>query len=365
MAKHTMPERTIGIDLGDRYSAFCVLDADGEVIERGKVSTTRPELEKWAAIRSGCRVVIEVGTHSPWVSRLLAAHKCETFVANPRRLKLIYQDARKNDHRDAEYLARVGRLDPHLLQPIEHRGEEVQRHRVLLRSRDALVQARTALINHIRGSVKSFGGRVPSSVSTDAFGHKAQSYVPVDLQMVLRSILEQIEALTSQIRAYDKQIEQLVRENYRGTLGVSQIKGVGPLTSLAFVLTIEDPNRFSKSREVGAYFGLVPKRQDSGEQSPQLRITKNGDEYVRKLLVSAAHYILGPFGEDCDLRRHGQAIAARGGKNGKKRAIIAVARKLAVLMHRLWVTGEQYEPLRNSQPATDAMEPRSAAPAAV
>jgi len=128
-----------------------------------------------------------------------------------------------------------------------------------------------------------------------------------------------------------------------------QIGGVGALTSLVYVLTIGDPARFRKSREVGPYLGVVPRQEESGESAPQLRITKAGDEDLRCLLVGSAHYILGPFGKDSDLRRYGLALSERGGKNGKKRAVVAVARRLAVLLHRLWVSGEKYEPLRNAR----------------
>ena len=124
-----------------------------------------------------------------------------------------------------------------------------------------------------------------------------------------------------------------------------QVKGVGPITALAYVLTLENPELFAKSREVGPYLGLVPKQEDSGESQPQLGISKTGDTMVRKLLVGSAQYILGPFGPDTDLRRYGLRLCERGGKNAKKRAAVAVARKLAVLLHRLWVSGEVYEPL--------------------
>ena len=135
---------------------------------------------------------------------------------------------------------------------------------------------------------------------------------------------------------------------------LKQLKGVGDLIATAYVLTIEDPHRFRKSRDAGCFVGLQPGRRNSGESEPQMRISKEGDEYLRTLLVQGAHYILGPFGEDSDLRRWGKKLAARGGKNAKKRAVVAVARKLAVLLHRLWVSGEVYEPLRNSQKAMNA-----------
>jgi transposase len=156
-------------------------------------------------------------------------------------------------------------------------------------------------------------------------------------------VLEHLARLTQQIRAYDRQIEQLCRGAYPETALLRQVGGVGPVTALAYVLVLEDPRRFRRSRSVGAYVGLRPKRRQSGEREPQLRITKAGHPFLRRLVVQAAHYILGP---DCALRRHGERMAARGGKIAKKRAVIAVARKLAVLLHHLWMTGEVYEPLR-------------------
>ena len=131
---------------------------------------------------------------------------------------------------------------------------------------------------------------------------------------------------------------------------LKQVKGVGTLIALTFLLTLEDPHRFGKSRDVGGYLGLQPGRRNSGKSEPQLHISKEGDPYLRTLLVQGAQHILGPFGVDCDLRRWGLKLAERGGKSGKKRAIVATARKLAVLLHHLWVSAEVYEPLHNSSP---------------
>ena len=178
----------------------------------------------------------------------------------------------------------------------------------------------------------------------------SREHIPEALLPALGPILEQIGSLTERIRQYDRQLETLSEEHYpRETKLLRQVEGIGPLTALTFVLTLEDPFRFEKSRCVGAYLGLVPATARSGEKDPQKRISKEGDEMLRKLLVGSAHYILGPFGSDSDLRRHGEKIAARGGKNSKKRAVVAVARKLAVLLHSLWVSAEVYEPLRNAQ----------------
>ena len=163
-------------------------------------------------------------------------------------------------------------------------------------------------------------------------------------------------AVSDCIQVYDERIEKLGREKYGHTELLRQVKGVGPLTSLAYVLTLENPDRFAKSRDVGPYLGLVPKQEESGDSQPQLGISKAGDVMLRRLLVGSAHYILGPFGPDTDLRRYGLRLCERGGKNAKKRAAVAVARKLAVLLHRLWISGEVYEPLRQAPPTAEVQE---------
>jgi transposase len=293
------------------------------------------------------RVAIEAGTHSPWASRVLEGCGHEVLVANARKLRLIYSNKRKTDEVDAENLARLARVDPKLLYPLKHRGEESQAHMALIRSRDALVSSRTQLVNHVRGVVKSFGGRLPKCPAR-SFHKRAAEHIPEALLAALTPVLEQIGSLTERIRQYDRRLDTIAKEHYPETELLRQVEGVGPLTALTFVLTLEDPYRFERSRSVGAYLGLVPARDRSGESDPQKRISKEGDEMLRRLLVSGAHYILGPFGSDSDLRRHGQKIASRGGKNAKKRAVVAVARKLSVLLHSLWISAEVYEPLRNA-----------------
>jgi transposase len=335
---------TIGLDLGDKHTEACVVDGSGEVVETFRVRTTEPALDRALSRFEASRVVLEVGTHSPWVSRRVTALGHEVVVANPRRVRLIAENDSKNDRFDAELLARLGRLDPSLLSPIVHRGEEAQRDLVLIRARDGLVRARSQLINQVRGFAKSLGSRCPSS-SSEAFPGRVRATLAEDLFPGLSAMLAMIEQLTAEIRSMDRAVERLCRERYPETAVLRQVKGVGPITALCFVLTLEDPHRFAKSRSVGAYLGLRSRQRDSGEQRPQLRITKAGDALLRRLLVTAAHYILGPFGPDTELRRFGLRLAERGGKSGKKRAVVAVARRLAVLLHRLWVTGEIYQPL--------------------
>jgi transposase len=337
---------TAGLDLGDKYSYWCLLDAEsGEIIEEDRLRTVPEAFRRRFDSERPLRLAIEAGTHSPWVSRLLEECAHEVLVANPRKIRLIYTNKRKSDKLDAENLAR---LDPKLLYPLKHRGEDSQAHLALIRSREALVGSRTQLINHVRGAVKSFGARLPKC-SARSFHHKVAEEIPQALRAALEPILQIIASLTERIRDYDRKLEKLAGEHYPETELLRQVVGVGALTALTFVLTLEDPRGFDRSRVVGAYLGLVPGKDQSGERDPQERISKEGDEMLRRLLVGSAQYILGPFGRDSDLRRHGQRITSRGGKNAKKRAAVAVARKLSVLLHHLWITGELYEPLYNAQ----------------
>lgn len=340
----TVPNITIGLDLGDRTSRVYELDAAGGRLAEATIATTPGGLARYFAGRPACRVVLEVGTHSPWVSRALAESGHEVVVANPSAMYGRRRRRKRNDRLDAEFLARQGRADVRLLYPVRHRGVVAQQHLELLRARDQVVQARTKLINHVRGAVKSLGARLPRC-SAEAFATRAAGALPPALAPAVTPLVELIAELTRRIVSYDRQGAALVRHPYAPvTRRLEQPAGVGPLTALAFVLLVEDPTRCRRSRDVGAYFGLVPRLDDSSEATPQLRISKAGDAFGRRLLVSAAQYILGPFGPPCDLRRHGEAIAARGGRNAKKRAVVAVARKLAVLLHRLWVSDRRYDP---------------------
>lgn len=340
---------TIGLDLGDKTSRYCVLAEQAELIE-GSVATTKKAMTQQFAGMRRCRVAMEVGTHSPWLSRLLKSLGFEVIVANARQVQLISASSRKNDRMDARLLARLAKVDPELLRPIRHRSEEAQTDLLAIRVRAALVEARTGLVNAARGFAKAMGERLPAC-DTDALDMEKMAALPAPLRQRLGPLLEEIESLTGQIKKMDAKIEQIARTQYPETELLRQVSGVGTLIALTFVLTVEDRDRFQKSRDVGCYVGLRPKQSESGQSQPELRISKEGDVYLRKLLVQGAHCIVSRRGPDTDLKRWGMKLASHGGKNAKKRAIVAVARKLAVLLHRLWVTGEVYQPLRNSEMA--------------
>jgi transposase len=329
----------IGVDLGDQQSQVCVLGANHEIRHEVRVPTTTPALQHWFATLAPAMVVMEAGSHSPWVSRLLEAMGHQLIVADPRRLKLISHSDRKNDRADARTLARVAAAMPELLNRVKHRSAEAQQDLTVIRSRARLVEVRTKLWLSLRGLSKSLGRRLPRRVTREALGEWID---------ILEPLWNAVEDVRGRIAEYDGKVEELMKK-YPAAVRLQQISGVGPLISLTFVLTLDDHMRFKKSRQVGSFLGLRPRQRDSGESQPQLRITKAGDRYLRSLLIQGAQYILGKFGPDTDLRRWGLKLAERGGKNAKKRAVVAVARKLAVLMHRLWTDRSEYQPLRHNQ----------------
>lgn len=345
--------RFIGCDLGDRYSELCVLDQAGEVVQEMRVRTTPTGLSKaFRAVGRG-RVIIEVCGLSRWVEEVALGLGHEVVVANARKVQLISKGGHKTDRSDAELLARLGRADVKLLSPVKHRRQDAQVDLVHLRARDTLVQARTMLINHVRGIVRSFGKRVPTC-GADYFVRHARPEVPPELAPALDPVLDQIDALTARIVGFDRWAEVRAEHAYPESARLTQVPGVGPIVALAFMLTIDKKERFARSRTVGAFLGITPRRHQSGARDPELRISKAGDGFVRRLLVISAQGILRPAAQDSDLRRWGLALASRGHKAAKNKAVTAVARKLAVLLHRLWVTGEKYQPLGYSNSQTRA-----------
>ncbi|MEO7414736.1 MAG: IS110 family transposase [Opitutaceae bacterium] len=360
---------TIGLDLGDRRHHVCVLDGAGEILAEEAIVNTREVLTAFSARYPGATFVMETGTHSPWISRLLGALSHPVIVANARKLRAISQSQTKSDREDAQLLARLGRADPKLLSPVRHRSEATQRALVRLKVREALVRSRVNLVNSVRFLLKSLGVFVSSSIKAMAFARKVREQLASADAALVEPLLAAIEAVNAQVKALDAELETLACESYPATERLRQIPGVGPITALCFVLTLEDPKRFEHARSVGPYLGLIPRRDQSGLTDKQLGITKAGHAQLRCLLVNCAHYILGPFGPPCALRAAGERIAARGGKSAKKRAVIATARRLAVTLLALWKTGADYRPepvvSPPNPPAVSASNPPLPLPPAV
>ena len=359
---------TVGLDLGDRTSRYCILDEVGEKASEDKLPTTKTGLSAVFGKMPPCRIALEVGTHSPWVSRQLGEMGHEVIVANAHQVKLITQSVKKNDRMDAERLARLARVDPKLLSPIQHRGPEAQADLAVIRARAALVDARTELINSARGLAKPMGERL-KKCDADYVKESLADGMGEAVQAVIRPMLKSVEEISKQIGEYDRKIEGIA-QRYPEMKLLTQVQGVGTLIALTYILTIEDAQRFEHSRDVGPYLGLTRKQRDSGDREPELGITKSGDRLLRRLLVQGAHCILRQGAPDSDLKAWGMARLAssgkpsgknvdpkagqKGSKRAKKKTIVAIARKLAVLLHRLWVTGEVYDPQYNRKAAAAA-----------
>src|ERR1700761_2596170 len=334
---------TIGIDLGDVWSHYCTIDEEGEVIDRGRFRTNPSGVDKRFRDLEPIRIAMEVGIHSIWISEQIRDLGHEVIVANVRELRAISHSDRKSDSVDAEKLARYARLDLEILRPIAHRTVAQQETLTLIRARDVLVRLRTGAVNSVRGLAKPCGYRLPAS-STLCFAKRCLAALPPGLSQALGPLLHQIADMTVKIKKYDRAIKQLTEKEYPETQALLKVYGVGQLTALTYVLTLGNKERFQRSRDVGCYLGLRPKRSQSGERDPQLGITKAGNVYLRSLLVECANHVLGRHGKDSTLRQWGLSLASRGGKQSRNRAIVAVARKLAMLLHRIWVTQQPYIP---------------------
>jgi len=332
-------DETIGIDPGDKMSHYAILSAEGTLIEEG---TFRNQPESIRLHFSGrpARIALEAGSQSAWISRELKQLGHEVIVADPRQLKWITAGDNKHDRVDAQKLARLARADRDLLSPVEHRSADQQADLSVIRSRDALVRARTLLVNAARGIAKGIGHRLPKTI-TLTFGRRASAALPERLLAVLAPLLSQIDKPSEGIAEYEARIDAIAARRPE-VKTLTSVPGVGTLTALTFLLTLGRASRFEHSRDVGSYLGLRPKRQQSGQRDPELGISRAGDTYLRKLLVQCAHRTLGRFDADTALRQWG--LAKAGGSGATRRAIVAVARKLAVLLHSLWVSGENFKP---------------------
>ena len=333
-----------GLDISQKTIEIFALKGEKEA-SFGKIPNTPKSLneffDKVPAASQTITVALETGTHSAWISRQLEARGYEVIVAHARDLAFIYKGDKKSDRIDAEKLARMARADKKLLHPVKVIDKKRQEDLLAIKARDLLVKHRTGIINTIRGLVRSIGID-DSAYSTETI-NEIYSELPQKIQDNLRGLFSMLTAANKCIKEYDRQIKKIAKE-YPETETFQQIKGVGPLIALSFALIIRDPHRFS-AEECSSYVGLVPKRDQSGEVDKQLGISKCGNKLLRRLLVQGAQYIMGPFGEDSDLKDFGTRISQRGGSIARKKAKVAVARKLAVTMLALWRNPEiQYDP---------------------
>lgn len=333
----------IGIDIGDKVNFVCTLNNKGEILFRKEIDNNKEAMEEYFDSIEKASIVFEVGSHSPWISRLLVGIGHDVFICNPRQLAAVSQNLKKSDEEDCLILAQLLLTGKHLLKQVHHANEDKMRDFLLIKSRRALVKCRTMLINTARGVVKSFGERISPKLTADAFHKHAGDSLTKETFKNIKDLVDVIGKTTEQILKYEKDIDAKIKKKYPVAQLLQTINGVGPITSLAFVLTIDDPKMFEKSRTLGAYFGLVPRRDQSGNKDKQLSITKAGSKLVRSLLLNCANYILSSKGEDNQIKRFGLKIRGDGTSKAKaNKAKVAVARKICVIMHQLWVSNKPF-----------------------
>ena len=263
--KFSQQKLTIGLDLGDRASWYCVLDEAGEIQLEQRVRTSAKAMQEVFGEMPRSRIGLEIGTHSPWMSRVLSELGHEVIVANARKVRLIGESRKKDDRLDAQTLARLARIDPQLLDPVKHRSAQAQADLMVIRARAGLVRTRTALVNTARGLAKSYGERLRGCNVRNMNPEKAEGLSP-ELQAALEPLLACIESLSEQIAEYNERIEKLAQQSYPQVALLKQMKGVGTLIALTFLLTLEDPHRFRQEPRRGLLSGVAAGTEELGTE---------------------------------------------------------------------------------------------------
>jgi transposase len=327
------------LDVSKEETAFCVKDAAGKVLARGKVSTEPAAL--FEMLREHClcpeRIVLETGTMSGWLARDLGDLGLPVDVIDARQAHAVMKlQHNKTDAGDAELLAEIARTG--FCRAVAIKSEVAQEVRVLLKARAHLVRQRRDTENAIRGLLGSLGLRFPKGAGKLAWRVRTALEARPDLQATIEPLLCSVEALKRAIARLDETVTARAKAAPACRVLMS-VPGVGPVTALAFAATIDEPERFAKSRTVGAYLGLTTRRFQFGEMDYSGHISKHGDAMVRSLLYEAANSMLTVVRKAHPLKDWARRIRRR---SGHKKACVALARKLAVILHRMLITGELF-----------------------
>ncbi len=334
---------TIGMDLGNRKHTVCALDQTGNVLWRKDVANTPEALKPFFEENAGATVAMETGLCCRWVSALAKSCGCDALVGNARKLAAIWQSKQKNDENDALLIAELARASRRLFHPVELRDDERHEMVQLIELREVAVSQRTQAVNSVRGLCKAHGVFIPKC-DASCFHKVAAGAIPDGMAWKFKPMLRHLKEVAATIKRYDAMLEEYAQKHFKEEVELLRtVPGVGPITSCAFVALIADPGRFGSARDAGAYFGLTPGQDKSGDKDAPKHITKTGSALMRHLLVTAANHILRASSPDTALKRHGERICARGGKVARRKAKTAVARKLAVVMLAMLKSGKAYD----------------------
>lgn len=346
---------TIGMDLGNKVHKIIGLNEHGKEVLRCEVENTKAAVEAFFKEHADATIAMETGTCCRWVSKLARLHCHDAIVGNARKLRAIWQSKQKNDWNDAHMIAALARASRELFHPVMLRDDEHHDLYQLIQLRDISVRQRTQTINAIRGMCKAAGDFVRKCDAQGLFRHL--EYIPETQAWKFRPLIERLGAIAENIQQYDWLIQDYADAHFKTQVALLRtIPGVGLITSCMFVALIQDPKNFGNPRDAGCYFGLTAGQDQSGDKDAPMHVTKAGNTQMRKLLVTAANYILRDSSPDSAIKRYGQRICARGGKIARRKAKIAIARKLSVVMMSMLQSGESYRDERVSN------EPKSTSP---
>lgn len=336
-----MVEAYAGLDVSDKLTHVCVTDASGLVLWAGSCATDPEVIARTLKSRAPglARVILETGPLSAFLYHGLVERGVPAICVCARHAKgVLSARVNKSDPHDAEGLSQMARTG--WFKAIRIKDEATHMDRARLKIRDQLIDARQAMAGQLRGLLKLFGLRLGQATTPGKRRERLEALFAQkpELAPILGPLIESIEALEVQIARSSRALVAAAQAD-PVTARLMTAPGVGPITALVFKTSIEDPGRFARGEDAGAFAGLAPRRNQSGERDCKGRISKAGDPMLRSALYEAANCLLARVKRPCALRDWGQKLAQA---KGPKRARVAVARKLAILLHRLWLSQTEF-----------------------